>query len=329
MLVIIPVQADCDRRAHVHTARGRGCGSRPAGSRRTELQSWTDRQKELARLAETQLFFVGGAPRSGTTWLQQICDSHPDICCQGEGLFLNHLSVPLQKMMVERAKVIDGKNKQIFKHTGGYPIPLVDDVEFLAGTAILLALAQQAGGKTYKALGEKTPENVFHFAKLIALFPKAKFVAIARDPRDVLTSAWHFFRKPTARDESRETKLEFVRTALPSISDGARKMLEFGEKYPNSYFQLTYERLCAEPAPIVGALFKFLGVSNSPAIVAAALAKTAFATQTAGRPKGVAENGAFFRKGSVGDWPSTLTPEMTDMVIKELGWMYPRFGWTI
>lgn len=293
------------------------------------MQSWTDRQKELARLAETQLFFVGGAPRSGTTWLQQICDSHPDVCCQGEGLFLNHLSVPLRKMMVERAKVIDGKNKQIFKHTGGYPIPLVDDVEFLTGTAILLALAQQAGGKTYKALGEKTPENVFHFAKLIELFPKAKFIAIARDPRDVLTSAWYFFRKPTAQDESRETKLEFVRTALPSISDGAKQMLAFGEKYPNNYFQLTYEQLCAEPAPIVSSLFKFLGVSDTPAIVTAALAKTAFATQTAGRAKGVAENGAFFRKGSVGDWPSTLTPEMCDMVIKELGWMYPRFGWKI
>jgi len=291
------------------------------------LKSWAERQTEIARLSETQLFFVGGAPRSGTTWLQQICDSHPDMCCQGEGLFLNHLAVPLQKMMVERAKVIDGKNKQIFKHTGGYPIPLADDVEFLAATAILLALHQQTGGKTYKAVGEKTPENVFHFGKLIALFPKAKFVGIARDPRDVLTSAWHFFRKPAAPDESVATKKEFIRTALPSINDGARQMLAFGEKYPNSYFQLTYERLNADPAPIVKNLFKFLGVSHMDQLVESALAKTAFTSQTAGRPKGAVQNGEFFRKGTAGDWPSTLTPEMSDMVLKELGWMYPRFGW--
>jgi hypothetical protein len=292
------------------------------------LPSWTDRQKEIVRLSQAQLFFIGGAPRSGTTWLQQICDSHPDMCCQGEGLFLNHLAVPLEKMMVERAKIIDGKNKQIFKHTGGYPIPLVDDVEFLTGTAILLALAQQTGGKPYKAVGEKTPENVFHFSRLIELFPKAKFVAIARDPRDVLTSAWHFFRKPTAPDENRETKLEFIRTALPSINDGAKQMLAFGEKHPDSYFLLTYERLSADPEAIVSSLFKFLGVSNVPAVVEAALAGTAFATQT-GRARGVAQNGAFFRKGATGDWPSTLTQEMSDMVIKELGWMYPRFGWKI
>jgi hypothetical protein len=303
-------------------------GIAPLKDRRTALPSWTDRQKEIVRLSEAQLFFIGGAPRSGTTWLQQICDSHPDICCQGEGLFLNHLAAPLEKMMVERAKVIDGKNKQIFKHTGGYPIPLVDDVEFLTGTAILLALAQQTGGKAFKALGEKTPENVFHFFRLIELFPKAKFIAIAREPRDVLTSAWHFFRKPAVPDESRETKLEFIRTALPSINDGARQMLAFGEKHPDSYFQLTYERLRAEPAPIVGKLFKFLGVPDTPALVEAALAKTSFAAQT-GRPIGTAQNGAFFRKGAVGDWPSTLTAEMSDMVIKELGWMYPRFGWTI
>jgi len=320
--------ANCSSLRPVHTADNAATKAAPLGAE-TELPPWIDRHKALARLAETQLFFIGGAPRSGTTWLQQICDSHPDVCCQGEGLFLNHLAVPLEKMMIERAKVIDGKNKQIFKHTGGYPIPLVDDVEFLAGTAILLALAQQAGDRSYKALGEKTPENVFHFEKLIALFPTAKFIAIARDPRDVLTSAWHFFRKPTARDESRETKLDFIRTALPSISDGARKMLAFGERHPDSYFQLTYERLCAGPAPVVTRLFKFLGVSAEPTIVDAALSQTAFAKQTAGRPKGIAENGAFFRKGSVGDWPSTLTPEMNDMVIGELGWMFPHFGWKI
>ncbi len=298
--------------------------NRPYG---TELKSWAERQTEIARLAETQLFFVGGAPRSGTTWLQQICDSHPDMCCRGEGLFLNHLAVPLQKMMVERAKTIDGKNKQIFKHTAGYPIPLADDVEFLGGTAILLALHQQTGGKSFKAVGEKTPENVFYFARLIELFPKAKFISIARDPRDVLTSAWHFFRKPTAPDDSVATKMEFIRTALPSINDGARQMLAFGEKYPNSYFQLTYERLNAEPAPIVKSLFEFLGVPNSDAIVSTVLAQTAFAAQTAGRPQGAAQDGAFFRKGTAGDWPSTLTQAMSDMVLKELGWMYPRFGW--
>jgi hypothetical protein len=29
----------------------------------------------------------------------------------------------------------------------------------------------------------------------------------------------------------------------------------------------------------------------------------------------------------VGDWRSTLTPEMNRLVLQELGWMFPLFGW--
>jgi hypothetical protein len=32
-------------------------------------------------------------------------------------------------------------------------------------------------------------------------------------------------------------------------------------------------------------------------------------------------------KGAVGDWPSTLTPEMNEVILGHLGWMFPRFGW--
>ena len=51
------------------------------------VPSWSDRQADLAALAQRQLFFVGGAPRSGTTWVQHILDSHPDVSCRGEGTF--------------------------------------------------------------------------------------------------------------------------------------------------------------------------------------------------------------------------------------------------
>ena len=32
-------------------------------------------------------FFVGGHGRSGTTWLQRTLNSHPEILCNGEGMF--------------------------------------------------------------------------------------------------------------------------------------------------------------------------------------------------------------------------------------------------
>ena len=59
-----------------------------------------------------------------------------------------------------------------------------------------------------------------------------------------------------------------------------------------------------------------------------AVAKSSFAAMSGGRQAGSTQNGSFFRKGVVGDWRSTLTPEMNDMIMREMGWMFPHFGWT-
>jgi hypothetical protein len=59
------------------------------------VRTWSERQAEIADLANRQLFFVGGAPRSGTTRVQHIPDAHPDISYRGEGHFLQFLATPL------------------------------------------------------------------------------------------------------------------------------------------------------------------------------------------------------------------------------------------
>jgi hypothetical protein len=296
-------------------------------ARQNPVQSWADGQAELARLAQQQLFFVGGAPRSGTTWLQQILDSHPDISCHGEGFFSKELALPLETMMAQRRKLLDSKNTTLFQHTGGYPLPAADDVEHVIATAILLALRQQTAGRAYRAIGEKTPENVFFFPRLSQMFPTAKFIAIARDPRDVLTSAWHFFRKAVPSEDQVAAKTAFIRGAMPSLAQGARAMIAFGERNPDAYAMVTYEALQRDPQPVVAGLFRLLGVSDEPAVVAACLERTSFAVATGGRPAGVAEDGSFFRKGIAGDWRSTMTPDMSDLMVRELGWMFPHFGW--
>ncbi len=291
------------------------------------MQSWLQRQPDLTAMAERQLFLVGGAPRSGTTWVQQILDCHPEVSCRGEGFFADHLAAPLATMMTDRTRLLEGKNTKLFRHTGGYPLPAAEDAEHLAGTAILLALQQQVGGKACRAVGEKTPENVFYFERFRRLFPTAKFIGIARDPRDVLTSAWHLFQSaPPGQDEA-AAKTTFLRSALPSLAEGARTMLTLAERYPADSLIVTYEAMLLDAAPIVARLFRLLGVSDAPEIVAACLARTDFTAATGGRPRGEEQRGAFFRKGVAGDWRSTLTPEMNELVLRELGWMFPPFGW--
>ena len=289
--------------------------------------SWLERQEGLARLARRQLFFIGGPPRSGTTWLQQLLDCHPDISCRGEGLFWEQLAVPLDKLMTERRQALTAKNQRLFAHTGGYELPDSADTEALLGTAILLALERQSAGKSARAIGEKTPENVFLFPRLKRLFPNARFIGIARDPRDLLTSAWHFFRKPVVSGDETEAKIAFIRGAIPPLNEGARRMLALREEHPGDCLLVTYEGLRSAPEANAAALFRFLGVSDDAGIVADCVARASFSAMTDGRPAGVEANGSFLRKGVVGDWPTTLTPEMNTMILTELGWMFPHFGW--
>ena len=288
---------------------------------------WLRRAADLQRLAQCQLFFIGGAPRSGTTWLQRLLDSHPEICCGGEGLFMKHLAEPLDALMVQRRGALEAKNSAVFREAGGYPLPAQGDADFLTGTAILVALAQQCAGQECRAVGEKTPENVFFFPRLKALFPHARFIAMARDPRDVLSSAWHFFHKAAPGEDPAAAKRAFIRLALPALQQGANATLALTRQYPADCMVVTYERLRAAPAMEAARLFRFLGVSDSDEIVSASVERTSFAAMTAGRAAGSVRAGSFFRKGVVGDWRTTFTPDMNDMILRELAWTFPLFGW--
>lgn len=205
--------------------------------------SWVERQAQLANVARLQMFFIGGAPRSGTTWLQQLLDAHPQVSCKGEGLLQKHLAEPLENMMAARTQSLANKNTALFHHTGGYPLPMPDDTEHLLGTGILLALQRQGYGEDCRAIGEKTPENVFFFPRLKKLFPQSKFVAIARDPRDVLTSAWHFFNNGITGADVKTAKERFIRNALPSLDHGAASMMALSQEFPADYAMVTYEAL--------------------------------------------------------------------------------------
>jgi hypothetical protein len=291
------------------------------------LPNWSGRQRELARFEDSQLFFIGGAPRSGTTWLQQMLDSHPDISCRGEGLFLRELAIPMERLMGDRTRAVGAKNQGIFRDYSGYPLPAAEDTEFLIGTAVLLALQRQTEGKPYRAVGEKTPENVFFFPRLKALFPRAKLIGLARDPRDVLTSAWHFFRRLGPGEDEVAAKTAFIRTALPSLVDGARAMLALSQRQPEDCVIVTYEALLQATGPGLAKLFAFLGVPATDEIVSDCLARTSFAAMFAAQSDRTDGARPFLRKGVVGDWRSTLTPEMNDLILRELGWMFPHFGW--
>jgi hypothetical protein len=292
------------------------------------VTDWLETEARLRTIAERQIFFVGGAPRSGTTWLQQIIDQHPRASCRGEGLFAKEMLPLFDDCMAKRRASLDAKNKAVFSHMQGYPLPGRGESQFLAATAILLALHQQAQGKDCLAYGEKTPENVFAFPQFKQVFPRAKLIAIVRDPRDLLTSAWHFFQSRSDSDQSDKAKRDFVQAALPSIGQGMKAVLNHRQADPGSCRIVTYEALHKDPIPHMADVFRFLGLAATDEIVTACVEATRFDKMAGGRAAGNGANGSFLRKGVVGDWRSTLSSAMNDMILEELGWAFPHFGWT-
>ena len=105
------------------------------------------------------------------------------------------LADPIDRLMAQQQRELQEKNKVVFRHAEGYPLPRPEETEHLLGTAVLLALERQCAGKDYRAIGEKTPENVFFFRRMKHLFPHVKIICIVRDPRDLLASAWHYFHE--------------------------------------------------------------------------------------------------------------------------------------
>ena len=289
--------------------------------------SWVDRTRGLGEVAQRQLFFIGGAPRSGTTWVQEMLDHHPDISCRAEALLHQDLARPLDALMAAWAAAITAKNATTFRHAKGYPAPTQDDADMLLGTAVLLALQRQSAGCSCHAIGEKTPENVFLFPRLKPLFPAAKFIGVARDPRDTLSSAWHFWAKANLAQSGHKAMAAFVDASLPAIEEGLQSLFVYAAEIPQDCRIVTYEQLTERPAPIAAGLCRFLGVSDEPDLVDRCVRGAAFSNVTGGRPRGQTQEGAFHRKGVVGDWAATFPADIASRIVARLDWAYDWFGW--
>lgn len=116
--------------------------------------------------------FVVGMPRSGTTLVEQILASHPDIYGAGELFLVQDL-------------ILDG-------HAGrDYPADLSalgrQGLQQFGGlyAARLLELAPKA-----KRIVDKLPANFRHLGLLHLALPNAKFIQVHRDPRDTCFSCY-------------------------------------------------------------------------------------------------------------------------------------------
>ena len=127
---------------------------------------------DLDSLFSSKLIFIGGYARSGTTLMRAILDVHPDVSCGPETKIIPNF--------LDMLKDLNAKNDL---SNAGFNESTIDRAAALFVHNILENHVRKA-----ERLCAKDPEVINHIVFLNRLFPKAKFVFMVRDGRDVAYS---------------------------------------------------------------------------------------------------------------------------------------------
>ena len=196
--------------------------------------------------------FIVGAPRSGTTWLQQLLFVHPLVATSAEShLFCEAL-----------ASVFDN-----FRHP---------DRSANLGTWVsegeLLTITREFCDSVFTALRvgtrpnarivlEKTPNHRMQSALQAELYPDARYVHIIRDGRDATASQRHGFSNALKEFTQAGEMAEAWAAEIRDIRT------HFG---PLAYLELRYEDVVADTPGALAAIFDHLGLPHDRALCEAA-----------------------------------------------------------
>lgn len=293
-------------------------------------QAFEERTAAVAAFLKKSLFFIGGVPKSGTTWLQTALDTHPQIACRGEGHFTSHFNMRLREAMDRYNKVVHNKNEVLFNEFPPFPTLNDDDFRFLMTNVIGISIMRAGKSREARIVGEKTPENVRFFGLLLSLFPGARFLHMVRDGRDCAVSAWfHNARVDPAFNETKHLDFsKYLEMYAGMWAKGVESGFGFCLANPGRCFTVRYEDMLRIPHEALRQILGFLGADNDPETVAACVTRTSFESMSGGRPRGEEDRGSFLRRGTPGDWRNHLTPEMDEAFLKIAGPMMTRLGYT-
>jgi len=271
------------------------------------------------------VFFVCGAPKSGTTWLQRILDAHPEVCCSGEGHFISRFTAPLAVAVNNYNKGLALETEQVYEGRPYYqPIGQAEFDELAAGF-ILKRMSARADAQT-RWIGDKTPAYTRQLDQLHRLFPQAKIIHIVRDPRDVAVSRMgHSQRVGVSKvfepqaDEHRQT----VEAAVKLWVEAVTAIDAFAQAHPTLAHEVRYADLHEDPIGVTTELFQFLGAPVAPVLIERIVAATSFKAM-AGREPGREDAASFLRKGVVGDWKTKLPEQSAQFITDNCGELMRR-----
>jgi Flp pilus assembly protein TadD len=206
----------------------------------TPPQAWSLPARPAARGPARSHAFLVGFARSGTTLLEQVIATHPDMVALGE-----------------RPVMIDAES-QFLSRAGGV-LRLADAVSDLLEPLrdAYWRRAREFGvDPAGKVFVDKHPLGAIRLPLIFKVFPEARIIFALRDPRDVVLSC--FRRSFAINGVTYEfDTLERAATMYDAVMSAAES---YFERLPIKVHRIRYEDLVADFENEVRALCEFLGV---------------------------------------------------------------------
>jgi len=259
-------------------------------------------------LAGKRLVFLIGAPRSGTTWLQLMLASAPEVASANE----THLFTNYMPSLFRGWDRLRDSARDVGLHHLVTQDQYVSFVRAFASGA-LAAIAAKKPDAT--VILEKTPGHAFVWRDIARVFPDAFFLHLVRDPRAVIASL-------LAAKKEWENGDWIPRRITRACGFWSQHVTSAaGAKGTGRYHEVRYEDL-REPATL-RQIFSFLGIERSDSECGAIISSYTIdklRNSEATAPWSLArEPRSFFRRGETESWRSELSPGAIATIEASLG----------
>jgi tetratricopeptide (TPR) repeat protein len=210
------------------------------------FQRWHDTAASLG--PPHRLSLVAGVPRSGTTLLEQVLDSHPEIVAAEETrIFVS--------MTLVRLRPHDRKQLSMLDVIESASIPALQQARADYFKFMERYLQKGVNGRL---LVDKNPGINLSIPAFIRVFPETRLLVALRDPRDVCLSCFMQAYVPVTRNSASYTSIEKVVEGYAFIMGQWRLLAPM---LKNPWMEVRYEDVVQDLETLARKVLDFLGVA--------------------------------------------------------------------
>jgi tetratricopeptide (TPR) repeat protein len=214
------------------------------------LSRWSEAGASLQ--PARRLALLCGHPRSGTTLLEQVLDSHPEIVSAEETPVFFETYLDLKRGFPDDARmlsVLESASPALLREARASYARCVESL-----------LGRPLGEKL---LVDKNPSLTLLIPAVVRVFPETKFLAALRDPRDVCLS---FFMQPLPLNVASASYLTLEGTIEEyTVLMGIWRAM--AARMPNPSIEVRYEDMVADLETVARKALQFLGVAWDPRVL--------------------------------------------------------------